>query len=446
MSLLMEALKKAEEAKRRASEATPDKSTTPELSLEPLPPTSPPPPAGSPLPDLALHLASVDADLAAVPTEPPPRRRTPHATTPVSTPPPGTQATPPDSEETARASVRNAFSAKQNPTSASRKILWLALALGGLAATGIGAYFWWQLQGLGGSALTAQPARPSPGPVTMPAPAPPPTASITATRPIPETPAATFGSPLPLAQTSVTPAPRAPEPTPATNEARITPAFASPPAPAARPAPRRDTPPSGGLHLAKGNASPTIEQAYSALQAGRLDEAQRHYENVLRNDRKNTDALLGLATIAAQQGHQERAQAFYQQALESDPNDPTAQAGILSTRGQADPNLSESRLKTALAAQPDAPALLFALGNLYARQRRWSEAQQAYFRAYSTDPENADFIFNLAVSLDQLRQPRLAAQYYRMALQVSELSGARPVAFDRSVVRQRLGELAPPQP
>ena len=447
MSLLMEALKKAEEAKRRASEANPEKAATPELSLEPLPATSAPTPTGSPLPDLALHLASVDADLAAVPTEAPPKRRTTHAATPASTSPQATHSPPPDSEESARASVRNAFSAKQNPTSESRKILWLALALGGLAATGIGAYFWWQLQGLGSSALTAPPTRAPSGPTAMPVPAPSTTTAITAPppRPIPETQAAALGSPLPLAQMSEAPAPRVPEPTPATNEAKITPTLAPPPAPAARPAPRRDTPPSGGLHLARGNASPTIEQAYSALQAGRLDEAQRSYEIVLRNDRKNTDALLGLATIAAQQGHQERAQAFYQQALESDPNDPTAQAGILSTRGQADPNLSESRLKTALATQPDAPALLFALGNLYARQQRWSEAQQAYFRAYSTDPENADFIFNLAVSLDQLRQPRLAAQYYRMALQVSEQPGARPVAFDRNVVRQRLGELMPAQ-
>ena len=67
MSLLMEALKKAEEAKRRASEANPEKAATPELSLEPLPATPAPTPTGSPLPDLALHLASVDADLAAVP-------------------------------------------------------------------------------------------------------------------------------------------------------------------------------------------------------------------------------------------------------------------------------------------------------------------------------------------------------------------------------------------
>jgi Tfp pilus assembly protein PilF len=184
----------------------------------------------------------------------------------------------------------------------------------------------------------------------------------------------------------------------------------------------------------------TIERAYEALQAGHLDEARLGYEDVLRNDAKSTDALLGMATIVARQGQAERAQAFYLLALESDPNDATAQAGVINTRRQADPGLSESRLKTALASQPDSSALQFTLGNLYARQSRWSEAQQAYFKAYSSDPENADFIFNLAVSLDHLHQNPLAVQYYQMALKTAE---TKPTSFDRIQVKARVLELQP---
>lgn len=175
-----------------------------------------------------------------------------------------------------------------------------------------------------------------------------------------------------------------------------------------------------------------------------MGEAQRGYEQVLHSDPKNTDALLGLATIAARQGQTEQAQALYLRALESDPNDATAQAGLLNTKGQADPSLSESRLKTALASQPGSPPLYFALGNLYARQQRWSEAQQAYFRAYSGEPDNADFIFNLAVSLDHLHQNKLAAQYYQMALKASAAdNNARAIAFDRNQVKARVLELQP---
>jgi tetratricopeptide (TPR) repeat protein len=94
--------------------------------------------------------------------------------------------------------------------------------------------------------------------------------------------------------------------------------------------------------------------------------------------------------------------------LESDPGDVTAQAALINLRGGGDAGQSESRLKTLLAGQPDSPALHFALGNLYARQGRWSEAQQAYFQAYALEPDNADYLFNVAVSLDHLRQNKLA--------------------------------------
>jgi len=180
------------------------------------------------------------------------------------------------------------------------------------------------------------------------------------------------------------------------------------------------------------------------LQSDRLDVAQRAYQQALRGDPKSTDALLGLATIAARQGDTTRAHSYYLLALESDPNDATAQAGVIQTRGQSDPAQSESKLKTALANQPDSPALLFALGNLYASEQRWGEAQQAYFRAYSTEPDNADFIFNLAVSLDQLHQDKLAAQYYQMALNAAQPSnGSRAVGFDRGQVQKRIQDLLP---
>ena len=100
-----------------------------------------------------------------------------------------------------------------------------------------------------------------------------------------------------------------------------------------------------------------------------------------------------------------------------------------------------SQIKTALAGQPDSPALHFALGTLLSTQGRWSEAQQAYFNAYSADPENPDFIFNLAVSLDHLRQNKLAIQYYQMALKAT--SNSRGVAFDPGQARNRLVELQP---
>ena len=108
--------------------------------------------------------------------------------------------------------------------------------------------------------------------------------------------------------------------------------------------------------------------------------------------------------------------------------------GCVALRGQQlDPIAVESRVKSMLAANPEANVLHFTLGNQYAQQGRWAEAQQAYFKAFAANPENPDFAFNLAVSLDQLRQGKLALEYYRKALSLAETRGA---AFDPGALQK----------
>ncbi|MEI7614690.1 MAG: tetratricopeptide repeat protein, partial [Betaproteobacteria bacterium] len=195
------------------------------------------------------------------------------------------------------------------------------------------------------------------------------------------------------------------------------------------------------LSRSQPKANVTLERAYAALQAGKMEDAYHDYEQVLHADDKNIDALLGMATLAARQGQDERAHAYYLSALEVDPKDATAQAGLINTRGLSNPARSESLLKTALDSQPDSAALHFALGNLMASQSRWSDAQQAYFHAYSAESDNPDFIFNLAISLDHLHQNKLAVQYYQMAQKAANSS--RSVSFDPNQIRKRILELQP---
>jgi tetratricopeptide (TPR) repeat protein len=203
----------------------------------------------------------------------------------------------------------------------------------------------------------------------------------------------------------------------------------------ARPAPRspvRVTPPSAP------RVDPVVEGAWEALQAGDLPRAREGYERALRANPRDRDALLGLATIDARSQDFERAEARYLRVLELDPRDPYAQAGLLSMRGLTDPLQTESRIKNILAQQPDAVFLYLPLGNQYAAQGRWPDAQAAYFKAFAVDPENADYAYNLAVSLDHLGQGKLALEYYRRAL---ALAGNRAVGFNSGQVEARIREL-----
>jgi tetratricopeptide (TPR) repeat protein len=187
------------------------------------------------------------------------------------------------------------------------------------------------------------------------------------------------------------------------------------------------------------SVSPGIAQAYQALHAGKLDQAETLYRAVVEVEPQNLDGMLGLATIAAQRGNAQQAIGFYERALELEPRNAAAQAGLISIIGQADPLMSESRLKQLIAREPS-PFLYFSLGNLYARQSFWAPAQGAYYQAYQMQPDNPDYAYNLAIGLEHLSQPKLALTYYRKALELSFQKGQ--ANFDQNRVIERIGQLS----
>jgi Flp pilus assembly protein TadD len=181
-------------------------------------------------------------------------------------------------------------------------------------------------------------------------------------------------------------------------------------------------------------------RGFDAFNRGDLALAQSEYEHAQKADPRNTDVLHGLAAIAVRQGRLDQAEALYRRIAEADPHDTVAMSALINMRGQIDPSTAESRLKTLAADQPELAAPQFSLGNLYARHGRWNEAQQAYFRAYSAEPDNPDIIYNLAISLEHLRQNKLAAQYYGQAIAAAQ---TRTAGFDKVQAATRLRTLQP---
>ena len=184
--------------------------------------------------------------------------------------------------------------------------------------------------------------------------------------------------------------------------------------------------------------SPALDSAYQAFNSGDTAGAQQQYDAALAQDANNRDALLGAAHVAARQNLKDKAAGYYLRLLELSPNDVDATAGLIGLR-QGDISQSEARLKAILANTPDAGPVLFTLGNLYAQQGRWPDAQQAYFRAVGAAPDNPDYAYNLAIGLDRLNQSKLALGYYQRALALAQ---DKAVGFDRSALRKRMHELS----
>ena len=437
----MDALKKAELAKRKAQ---PDNASSQVAS----PPTQPRQPAAdyrlpatqgkeaAQLPNLPEHMEMLDLQFetdelpnkAAVPESSP--KRIPTAAASLSlqdTEPPFLRhapAVPPsvEPENSEREAVQNLFETKQ--AAPSRKLFGIAVGVATLCAVAaIGLYFWTELQ---------------------------PKSSLVASRPNPNNPTTAAAKPI----GSVTAAPTATTaPLPAVPEIaglimrdnNVEPSIKEEntiAAEAAKP-PETRTAIDSGKKLFRVSASPepstqTLDRAYDALARGDNEAAKVAYTQALNNDPRNPDALSGLAVIAQQSGNNDAAANYYLQMLDGDPKNATAMAGLMNLQSRMDPAVAEIRLKQALANQPDSAPLNFSLGNLYSRGKRWSDAQQAYFKAVAGDPGNPDYLFNLAVSLDQMHQPKLAEKYYVQAIAAAV---GRPAGFDKNRVDERLQKL-----
>ncbi|HEX9583395.1 MAG TPA: tetratricopeptide repeat protein [Gammaproteobacteria bacterium] len=183
----------------------------------------------------------------------------------------------------------------------------------------------------------------------------------------------------------------------------------------------------------------TLREAYEAFQRGDNARARNLYDRVLSVDPRNRNALLGLGAIDTRIGNTDAARRTYARLLSLNPRDPVARAALIDSHREVSPAEGEGHIKALLAQNPDQPFLYATLGNLYARQQRWPEAQQAYFDAYRLDQDNADYAFNLAVSLDRLGQGTTALSFYRRALDLAE--GAQ-ASFEPQTVLKRISTLA----
>jgi Flp pilus assembly protein TadD len=451
MSLLLEALKKAEKAKEEAQRRARDERPAgepEELHSEhaPAEPFSAEPATPAPvltrdkLPEISQKLEILSDDLdksAAEPgLAPVDHTREPAARPRSASPPPLRDEA---RQEAGRASARKVFEAKfrePNPR------LPFYITMGVLGTFGISTfvYFWLQLRPPA-PLVNANPPRQTEQVAAAPVPSPAsPAEAATNPSAIPGLPGAS--APTPPAQ-------------PPSSQGPAAPRAAAPPVERSetlepRPAPRvaqRATPAplvASGVETSSARVAPSVhpkvESGYSAYLAGNLDAARTEYQQALNEDPANRDAALGLAAIEVRSGRFEVAEGAYLRLLQADPRDAEAQAALIALRGtRVDPLAAESRLKSMLAADPKAHSLNFALGNQLAQQGRWAEAQSQYFKAFAAEPNNADFAYNLAVSLDHLRQAKQALEYYKHAIALARTRGA---GFDVAAAEVRVAQLS----
>jgi Flp pilus assembly protein TadD len=143
-----------------------------------------------------------------------------------------------------------------------------------------------------------------------------------------------------------------------------------------------------------------LQDAVRSHREGRLDEAARGYERILKASPKHADALHLLGLIAHQRGEHGRARALIGKALRSSPQSAIYRNSLGSVLLAIDkPDDARAVLSEAVRRAPSYPEAWNNLGNALTRLGRWREAADAYERAIGLRPGYVEALSNRGQAL-----------------------------------------------
>lgn len=162
-----------------------------------------------------------------------------------------------------------------------------------------------------------------------------------------------------------------------------------------------------------------LEIAVQHHQAGRLEEAEALYRQILGTQPEHADALHFLGVIAAQVGRHDAAVEWIRKAVALAPNNPDAHCN-LGVAWRAIGRLDEAipAYRRAIELKPDYPQAHNNLGTALAAQGRLDEATAAFRRAVELQPDYAEAFKNLGKALGDCGRFDEAIAAYRRALEL----------------------------
>jgi predicted O-linked N-acetylglucosamine transferase (SPINDLY family) len=165
----------------------------------------------------------------------------------------------------------------------------------------------------------------------------------------------------------------------------------------------------------------TIQQAFDLAvqhhQAGRLNEAESLYRQILAVEPRHAESLHHLGVLARQMGRSDIAVDLIRQAIVIDPLNPDAHYNLgtaLGDLGQLDHAIAAYR--QAIALQPAFSAAFNNLGLALCKQGQRDEAATAYAQAILLQPDFAAAYYNWGIALSEKGQFDEAIAKYRPAI------------------------------
>jgi len=158
----------------------------------------------------------------------------------------------------------------------------------------------------------------------------------------------------------------------------------------------------------------TLQRAVAAHKAGRLEEAEASYRDILRGQPDNADALNFLGLLRYHQGEAASAIDYLRRSVEANPDNPHAQINLGNVlMAREDHEGAQTAFRKATELSPDLAITWYNLGVCLRRQGRPDEAVDCLRKTIGLDPLHIPAHNTLAQMLCRLRRYPQAVEVYR---------------------------------
>ncbi len=178
--------------------------------------------------------------------------------------------------------------------------------------------------------------------------------------------------------------------------------------------------------------------ATRALKLGRYAAAMEMFEKLYKRDHRDPRVLMGLAVAQQGAGFNESAARSYEDVLKLQPNNADAIVNLMGIMKDQYPSVTLRKLTELRDKYPTNPGIPAQMGLVNAELKNYDDAIRYFEVAASMDPRNASHIFNMAIAEDKKGDVTGAIKSYERALQLDAMYGDVASALPRKDIYDRL--------
>ena len=162
-----------------------------------------------------------------------------------------------------------------------------------------------------------------------------------------------------------------------------------------------------------------IEQAFTAHQEGRLDEAEQFYLSILETEPTNIGVLNNLSVLLSNLNRFDEAKQYCEKTIELNPNFSEGHNNLgLTLIELGNTSDAEISFKKAIDLNPKFVKAYSNLGSMFQKLDRFDEAEINYKKAIELNPNYVEVYNNLGLVSRYLKKLENSIKYYKKAIEL----------------------------